>query len=136
VEELLHQSEHALAPVIYWIRFLTEVIGALCVAYGSFKAGGALIRAHLKGLTRSFTGIRLDLGRYLSLALEFQLASDILSTAIAPTLTELAKLGVTAVIRTALNFFLGREIAEYRARQEEERLSSRSGGPDTATAIE
>ena len=68
----------------------------------------------------SFTRIRLTFGRYLSLALEFQLASDILSTSIAPSWQEIGKLGATAVIRTALNYFLTREIDEYREKQRNE----------------
>ncbi len=68
----------------------------------------------------SFTRIRLTFGRYLSLALEFQLASDILSTSIAPSWQEIGKLGATAVIRTALNYFLAREIDEFRERQRNE----------------
>ncbi len=57
-----------------------------------------------------FTAIRLTLARYLALALEFQLAADILSTAIAPSWEQIGKLGAIAVIRTALNFFLSKEM--------------------------
>jgi uncharacterized membrane protein len=62
--------------------------------------------------------------RYLSLALEFQLASDILSTAVAPSWDEIGKLGATAVIRTTLNYFLSREIQEYREREQPEEIAS------------
>ena len=55
----------------------------------------------------------VDVHRYLSLALEFQLASDILSTSISPTWDEIGKLAATAVIRTGLNFFLSRGIQEF-----------------------
>ena len=66
---------------------------------------------------------------YLSLALEFQLAADILSTAIAPTWEELGKLGVTATIRTALNYFLSREMKEYteKVAREESTVARRAG---------
>jgi uncharacterized membrane protein len=83
-----------------------------------------LVGAHLRRQTASFKAIRLTFSRYLSLALEFQLAADILSTAIAPTFDELAKLGITATIRTALNYFLSREILEVAAEQERERRSA------------
>ena len=79
-----------------------------------------LIRVHLRRETGSFTPIRLTFSRYLSLAFEFQLASDILSTAVAPSWDEIDKLGATAVIRTALKYFLGREMREYEARQRAE----------------
>jgi uncharacterized membrane protein len=61
-----------------------------------------------------FTPVRLDTGRFLALGIEFQLASDLLRTAVAPTFEEIGKLAALAAIRTALNYFLGREIkTEY-----------------------
>ena len=56
--------------------------------------------------------MRLGLSRSLALALEFQLAADILGTALAPGWTQIGKLGAIAVIRTFLNYFLAREISE------------------------
>lgn len=62
--------------------------------------------------------IRLNFGGWLSIALEFELAADILRTAISPTWTEIGQLGAIVVLRTALNFFLQMEIekAENRKR--------------------
>jgi uncharacterized membrane protein len=57
-----------------------------------------------------FAPVRLILARYLSLALEFQLAADILSTAIAPSWDQIGKLAAIAIIRTGLNYFLGMEV--------------------------
>ncbi|WP_167757730.1 DUF1622 domain-containing protein [Deinococcus fonticola] len=54
--------------------------------------------------------LRLQLGRWLAISLEFLLAADILLTAIAPTWDDIGKLGAIAFIRTALNYFLQREI--------------------------
>jgi uncharacterized membrane protein len=56
------------------------------------------------------TEVRLQLGRWLSLALEFELAADIVRTAIAPTWDEIGKLAAIAALRTLLNYFLEREI--------------------------
>ena len=58
--------------------------------------------------------IRLRLGRWLVLALEFLLAADILKTAVAPSWSEIGQLAAIATLRTALNFFLQREIAQAR----------------------
>ena len=60
--------------------------------------------------------VRLRLGRWLSLVLEFELAADILRTAVAPTWTEIGQLAAIAALRTALNFFLQREIDGATAR--------------------
>ncbi len=60
------------------------------------------------GLTKE--QVRLELGRWLALALEFELAADILRTAVAPTWNEIGQLAAIVVLRTALNFFLQQEI--------------------------
>ena len=61
--------------------------------------------------------VRLRLGRWLAVALEFELAADILRTAVAPTWTEIGQLAAIVVLRTVLNFFLQQEIdkAEQRS---------------------
>src|SRR5690349_14940038 len=60
----------------------------------------------------AYTKARLVLSRYLALGLEFQLAADILGTAVAPSWTQIGKLAAIAAIRTGLNYFLAREIRE------------------------
>lgn len=64
--------------------------------------------------------VRLRLGRWLALALEFLLAADILRTAVAPSWSEIGQLAAIATIRTALNFFLQLEI---------DRAEQRKAGP-------
>lgn len=54
--------------------------------------------------------VRLKLGRWLVVALEFQVAADILRTAIAPTWDEIGQLAAIIALRTLLNFFLQKEI--------------------------
>lgn len=61
--------------------------------------------------------IRLRLGRWLALALEFELAADILRTAIAPTWNEIGQLAAIVVLRTVLNFFLQMEIDKAAERK-------------------
>ncbi len=54
--------------------------------------------------------IRIQFGSSLTIALELLLGADILATAIAPTWNDIGKLAAIAVLRTALNFFLEREL--------------------------
>ncbi len=103
-------------PLVQWLRLALEFVGALSIAVGFAYAVAGLWVLHWRR-TASFLSIRLTFSRYLSLALEFQLASDILSTSVAPTWNEIGKLGATAVIRTALNYFLSREIDEFQEKQ-------------------
>jgi uncharacterized membrane protein len=51
-------------------------------------------------------------GGWLVVALEFQLAADIVGTIISPSTAHLIELGVVAVIRTFLNYFLNKELNE------------------------
>jgi uncharacterized membrane protein len=108
------QTEEVVVAAVQWLKLGVEVVGALIIALGILVAGKQLVRALLVGGTADFTAIRLTLARYLALALEFQLGADILSTAIAPSWEQIGKLGAIAVIRTALNFFLSKEMEEER----------------------
>jgi uncharacterized membrane protein len=58
------------------------------------------------------TYFRRMLGGWLIVALEFQLAADIVGTILTPDYQELIKLGAIAVIRTFLNYFLNKELEE------------------------
>jgi len=48
----------------------------------------------------------------LVLALEFELAADILRTAITPTWNEIGQLTAIALIRTFLNYFLSKDVKD------------------------
>jgi uncharacterized membrane protein len=94
---------------------LVEAAGAVIIFVGAVIAIVGFVRALPKRDANAFVPVRLSLGRFLALGLEFQLAGDILRTAIAPTFAELGQLAAVAAIRTALNFFLEREIREEQA---------------------
>ena len=47
------------------------------------------------------------------LGLEFLIAADIIRTIVKPSLEELAILGSIVVIRTVINYFLGKELRQY-----------------------
>jgi uncharacterized membrane protein len=97
---------------VQWLRLAVELTGAAIVALGSVVAIVAFVRGLVAGRPAEFTAVRLALGRYLTLALEFQLGADILSTAVSPSWDQIGKLGAIAVIRTTLNYFLTRELVE------------------------
>lgn len=96
---------------------LVEAAGAAVIFVGALIAVVQFLRVlpSRAPAPERFTSVRLTLGRFLALGLEFQLASDVLRTAIAPSFDELGKLAAVAAIRTALNFFLAREIKEETA---------------------
>ncbi len=107
-------AEHLLFQSVQWLRLLIEAAGVLVIALGMVCALRSLMstREHRGG--DRFTHLRMSLGRYLVLALEFQLAADVLSTVLSPSWQELGQLAVVATIRTALNHFLTRELQDLR----------------------
>ncbi|MFC5066926.1 DUF1622 domain-containing protein [Flaviflagellibacter deserti] len=95
---------------------------ALCViVYGTVEAACMVIlhvvTARDDGLERR--AIWLRYARWLVAGLTFQLAADILETSVAPDWQTVGRLGAIAVIRTFLNYFLDRDLAEIRERNRE-----------------
>lgn len=93
---------------------IVELIGAAVIGVGVLVAFAAYVLSELRVRPRPYEEIRLVLGRFLALGLEFQLASDILGTAVSPTFSEIGKLAAIATIRTLLNYFLAQEIERAR----------------------
>ena len=107
--------------------------GALVIAAGIVVTIAGLMRHAASARGSTITPIRLSFARYLTLALELQLAADILSTAVAPTWERIGKLAAIAVIRTALNYFLSLEMKDERA-ADEAALRHHSVAPDAPRA--
>jgi uncharacterized membrane protein len=115
VEELLVEALGVLVPVV-------EACGAAVIVVGALWAFVRFVVVGLRDRNAgAFVPVRLTLGRFLALGLEFQLASDVLRTAVAPSFRELGQLAAVATIRTALNYFLAKEIAEERRQLAEDR---------------
>lgn len=108
-------SEDLLREYVDLLVRVVEAAGALIIFVGAVIAFVRFVLAAVSGhRVHEFTRVRLGLGRYLVLGLEFQLASDVLKTAVAPSFEEIGKLAAIATIRTVLNHFLGKEIAKER----------------------
>ena len=123
---MFEQVEEQVRASVEWLRLLVEALGALVIAAGVLVVVIALLRHLLSRRDSSFVPIRLAFARYLTLALELQLAADILSTSVAPTWERIGKLAAIAVIRTALNYFLSRELKDEQA-SDEPALKGRPG---------
>ena len=99
--------------VINNISFALNVIGALITIWAiiislfDFLKKEIFNRAEAIQMNES---IRLKLGSYLVLALEFFIAGDIVKTIITPTWQSLGILGAIVVIRTILSYFLTRDL--------------------------
>jgi uncharacterized membrane protein len=107
------ETAETLLEVIVRVVSLTLEFGAvLCILVGFVATLILLLKSGQKEFSPLRNRLRLKFGGWLVLALEFQLASDIIKTTIAPTYENLIQLGAIAVIRTFLNYFLTKELNE------------------------
>jgi uncharacterized membrane protein len=67
--------------------------------------------------------IWLGFAKVLVAALSIQLAADIIESSISTSWEAIGRLGAVAVIRTFLDYFLGRDVTEIRERQQDRRES-------------
>ena len=108
-----------------WLILATHYSVVLIDAMALLVIVSGTVEAFARGLYHLFTstnihesrGIWLRYARWLVAGLTFQLAADIIETSIAPTWDDIGRLAVIAVIRTFLNYFLERDLAEVRERQ-------------------
>lgn len=106
--------EGIIINIVQWLRLIVEATGAFVIAVGAAIAIYSFVSALIMQRPDSYVEVQLTLARYLALAIEFELAADILSTAIAPSWDQIGKLAAIVVIRTGLNYFLMREMKEER----------------------
>lgn len=101
-----------------WLAEGVEAAAGLIIAFSTIQAVYQSFLFYIKksSLENVPESVRLTLGKWLALALEFELAADILRTAVAPTWNEIGQLASIIVLRTALNYFLQREIEQSAKR--------------------
>lgn len=104
--------ESALRTMVDLMVRLIEACGAVVIMIGAIVAIVKFAVTLARRDINQFSAVRLSLARFLVLGLEFQLAADVLRTAISPSFDEIGKLAAIATIRTLLNYFLNREIAQ------------------------
>ena len=113
-EWLVLVTEYAIV-VIDALALLVVVVGTA----EAFIGGLRLFFSSPSGHERRDVWLRY--GRWLVAGLTFQLAADIIETAITTSWDAVGRIAAVAVIRTFLNFFLERDLAEVRERQETRR---------------
>ena len=94
-----------------YVALATEMAAVVVIAYGAmvaFARLAAMLRSGKQPGARK--AIWRDFGMWLVLGLEFELASDIVRSVVAPTWPVIAQLAAIAAIRTFLNYFLERDL--------------------------
>jgi uncharacterized membrane protein len=112
VKEWLIVATDYAVTVIDWLALIIIVVGTA----ETFFAGLWTMFSSPDGHEKRDVWLRL--GRWLVAGLTFQLAADILETAVTTSWDEVGRLGAIAVIRTFLNYFLERDLGEIRQRQD------------------
>ncbi len=122
-------TEGVLATTVAYLVVLAEICGAFVIAVAVVQALLQFFRFLMRRDRSEHVkdDIRLRLGRSLAVALEFGVAADILKTAVAPTWEVIAQLAAIIVLRTALNYFLEREIRDVEERRAGQHLDERPG---------
>ncbi len=108
MKEWLVLATNAAVDVIDWLALIVIVLGAA----EAFVRGVWTMFAAPDGHVQPDAWLRL--GRWLVAGLTFQLAADILETAITTSWDEVARLGAIAAIRTFLNNFIESDLGEIR----------------------
>ena len=111
VSPLVEPLENCVKLITLILARLVEMFAGIIIGVASLKAIFAYFRGYLAGgIHNPDPEVRIALGRALALALELELGADILGTAVAPTWNDIGQLAAIAVLRTALNYSLEREM--------------------------
>lgn len=108
--------------IIGYLASGAEIAAAFVIGVGIFRsivAYATALFARRERRVDSTESIRLQLGRVLTLGLEFTVAADILRTAVAPTREDILNLAAIVLLRTLLNYFLEQEIRQVEQRRTE-----------------
>ena len=107
-----------LAIIGFHVVRIIQGMALLVVAFGTIQAFLNSLRAMVKpsAAGHHFHSGYVQYARWLVAGLTFQLAADIIETAFSPSWDEIGQLAAIAVIRTFINFFLERDLAEQEKR--------------------
>ena len=114
-----YSTEQTIVGAVQWLKLGVEAVGAFIIGYGVLLAIYQFAAHFRDKKSDNLNLVRLTLGKYLTLALEFQVGADILSTAIAPSWEQIGKLAAVVAIRPVLNYFLTKEVENEQKREEE-----------------
>lgn len=107
LENAIAQYKEVLFTIAEFSASSLELIGILIIIIGSCRALVRLIKCLVKKYPFH---VVIDLGKALSLALEFKMGAEIIKTVIIHNIEELAILGVVIIIRALLAVIIHWEI--------------------------
>lgn len=124
LDALPFELGHSIGEGLEVLAVGIDLIGVAIIIFGFNVALVRLLRGIFMG-----AGLRHDLGdigtarrilgAYILTGIEFMIASDIIHTVITREFADLLFVGLLVVIRTAISYFLGKELAELEEMQAE-----------------
>ena len=108
--------------VLEFIAVSADLVGLTILLIGALKFLGSYIAFEFKKLLGrdcaiQIRNLRLPLGSYILLSLEFMIISDIINSALSRTVNDFLLLALIVAIRTVIGFFLGQDLKETRDQQ-------------------
>jgi uncharacterized membrane protein len=104
--------------ILEYIAWVLGILGIVIITWGILRGTFVFILAEYRSFTKkgeqsdSLINVRIRIGQYLLIGLEFLIGADIIRTFIQPSLEEIAILASIVVIRTIISYFLNREMKQ------------------------
>jgi uncharacterized membrane protein len=122
-----------------WLGFISEpvitaldALALLVIVVGTAEVSVNVVRAAIRPLGgQEARKVWLRYARWLVAALTLQLAADIIESSVTTSWQTIGRLAAIAVIRTFLNYFLGRDV-EQEQRERETRTAASKPTPASA----
>ena len=106
---------NALTTFISFAVPIVEACGTLIISLEVARTLVQYLIAFFGRRPMQMLGLRWRLGQSMVMGLEFQVAADILKTALAPTWNDILLLAALIALRTVLNYLLERELQVIQA---------------------
>ena len=96
---------------------VVEACGALVIVIEVARTIIVYVSGYVQRAGPQTAALRIRLGQSMVMGLEFQVAADILKTALAPTWNDILLLAALIALRTVLNYLLEAELDKLDARR-------------------
>ncbi|MFA8451302.1 MAG: DUF1622 domain-containing protein [Bacteroidales bacterium] len=117
----MEKLEHAghIPLILEYIVTVVNLIGIVIILFGFFKGFFHHMKAEIgslygKDIIEGTKKVRIIVGTYMLLGLEFLIASDIILSVVKHNFNSLIELAGIVIIRTAIGYFLGKEIEQLK----------------------
>jgi len=117
-EGILHSELAGFVLALEWVSAAVDLLAIAVMLVGTVRFLAGFLMAEVRrdeaARARVINHERVELGRYILAGLELFIVSDIIHAALSLALGDLVFLALLVAIRSAISYFLDREIREIR----------------------